>query len=97
MQVNLHLEKYGIDIREYSAVSSDVTLLASHQLKRSKSEIIGNGTTEGEENNYDLIWADPGSCCYALYTKLDSDRVFLQQSPLALAKALKVPCLLSIC
>ncbi|KAF3439044.1 hypothetical protein FNV43_RR17319 [Rhamnella rubrinervis] len=90
-EVNLHLEKNGIEVREYSAVSSDVSLLASHQLKRGKSELIGNGTTEAEENNYDLIWADPGSCCYALYTKLDSGKVFLQQSPLALAKALKNP------
>lgn len=90
MQVNLYLEENGIEVREYSAVSSDVALLASHQLKGGKSEIIGNGTTDADENNYGLMWADPGSCCYALYTKLDSDKVLLQQSPLALAKALKV-------
>lgn len=38
-----------------------------------------------------LIWMNPGSCCYAIYTKLPSDQVLLQQSPLALAKALKNP------
>lgn len=90
MQVNLYFEENGIEVREYSAVSSDVTLLASNKLNSSKAEIIGNGTTEADDNNYDLIWADPGSCCYALYTKLNSDKVLLQQSPLALAKALKV-------
>lgn len=90
MQVNLYFEENGIEVREYSAVSSDVTLLASNKLNSKKAETTGNGTTEAEENNYDLIWADPGSCCYALYIKLNSDKVLLQQSPLALAKALKV-------
>lgn len=49
-----------------------------------------NGNHQAEENTNDLIWADPGSCCYALYSKLNHDKVLLQQSPLALAKALKV-------
>ncbi|XP_060675011.1 aminopeptidase P1 isoform X1 [Ziziphus jujuba] len=90
-EVNLYFEENGIEVREYSAVSSDVTLLASNKLNSKKAETTGNGTTEAEENNYDLIWADPGSCCYALYIKLNSDKVLLQQSPLALAKALKNP------
>lgn len=89
-QVKLHLEENGIEIRDYSAVSSDVSLLASKQLKHSETKTVGNGTYGEEENNYELIWADPGSCCYALYSKLDSENVLLQQSPLALAKALKV-------
>lgn len=86
-------------------MSSDVSLLASNQLKPSfegngtEAEITnntGNGTIKAEESNTDLIWADPGYCCYALYSKLNPDKVLLQQSPLALAKALKVVCLLSI-
>lgn len=49
-----------------------------------------NGEHKAEENSNDLIWADPKKCCYALYAKLNPDKVLLQQSPLALAKALKV-------
>ncbi|POO02590.1 Creatinase [Trema orientale] len=90
-EVKLHLEENGIEIREYSAVSSDVSLLASNQLKHGEIKTIGNGTHEAEENDYELVWADPGTCCYALYTKLNSEDVLLQQSPLALAKALKNP------
>lgn len=37
-----------------------------------------------------LIWIDPGTCSYAVYARVTADRVVLQQSPLALAKALKV-------
>lgn len=54
-----------------------------------------NGKHQAEENGSNLIWADPGSCCYALYSKLNPDTVLLQQSPMALAKALKVACLSS--
>lgn len=46
--------------------------------------------THAVEFANDLIWVDPGACCFALYSKLSADRVLLQQSPLALAKALKV-------
>ncbi|KAL3689341.1 hypothetical protein R1sor_015650 [Riccia sorocarpa] len=38
-----------------------------------------------------LIWVDPATCSFVLYAKLPADKVFLQQSPLALAKALKHP------
>lgn len=71
-------------------MGSDVSLLASDQLKPGEAKIVGNGSYEEEDDNYELVWADPGSCCYALYTKLNSEKVLLQQSPLALAKALKV-------
>ncbi|XP_024023589.1 probable Xaa-Pro aminopeptidase P isoform X4 [Morus notabilis] len=90
-EVTRHLEENGIEVREYSAVGSDVSLLASDQLKPGEAKIVGNGSYEEEDNNYELVWADPGSCCYALYTKLNSEKVLLQQSPLALAKALKNP------
>lgn len=84
------MEENGIEVREYSAVSSDVNLLVSDQLKCSEASKLGNCTNEMREKKGDLIWADPASCCYALYTKLSSDKVLLQQSPVALAKALKV-------
>ena len=84
------MEENGIQVREYNDVSSDVSLLGYGQLKSGLTKTTGNGTYEAEEINYGLVWADPGSCCYALYTKLNSEEVLLQQSPLALAKALKV-------
>ncbi|KAI6700176.1 hypothetical protein NL676_014500 [Syzygium grande] len=108
-EVSGYLKENGIELREYGAVSADVSLLASNQLgpcafKETQSEVSGGTdigsreyTTEsvktGAEDgkSIDLIWADPGSCCYALYSKLNSDRVLLKQSPLALAKALKNP------
>lgn len=91
-QVQTHLVENGIEIRDYTAVSSDVTLLATDELDADKSanNKSVNGEHQAEENNNDLIWADPGSCCYALYAKLNPDSVLLHQSPLALAKALKV-------
>ncbi|KAK7406647.1 hypothetical protein VNO78_08276 [Psophocarpus tetragonolobus] len=103
VEVQAHLLENGIEIREYTAVSSDVTLLATDELDTistakvetearkitSKTDKIVNGQHQAEGNSNDLIWADPGSCCYALYAKLNLDTVLLQQSPLALAKALK--------
>lgn len=46
-----------------------------------------NTSIEGQGG---LIWIDPGTCSYAVYSRVPADRVVLQQSPLALAKALKV-------
>ncbi|XP_056169759.1 aminopeptidase P1-like [Syzygium oleosum] len=108
-EVSGYLKENGIEVREYGAVSADVSLLASNQLgpwefKETQSDVSG-GTdigsredaaksikSEAEDgDSINFIWADPGSCCYALYSKLDSDRVLLKQSPLALAKALKNP------
>uniref|UniRef100_A0A7N0T7V3 Xaa-Pro aminopeptidase P n=1 Tax=Kalanchoe fedtschenkoi TaxID=63787 RepID=A0A7N0T7V3_KALFE len=53
-----------------------------------------NGAICGSNNvagNQSVIWVDRGSCCYALYSKLNPEQVFLHQSPLALPKALKNP------
>lgn len=86
------MEENGIEVREYGEVHSDVALLAANQLSPSSAtdNITENGINEGEENTCGFVWVDPGSCCYALYSKLNSDKVLLQQSPLALAKAIKV-------
>lgn len=97
MQVNSHMEENGIEVREYGEVSSDVVLLASNQLRPSPvTDITENDINEEEEKTCGFIWVDPGSCCYALYSKLDSDKVVLQQSPLAIAKAIKVAYPLSL-
>ncbi|KAH9619266.1 hypothetical protein KSS87_008030 [Heliosperma pusillum] len=85
-EVHLHLKDNKIEVRDYAAVSSDVGLLASNQLESSLSE-----GREETRNECSLKWMDPGSCCYALYSKLKPDQVSLQQSPIALPKALKNP------
>ncbi|KAL2631472.1 hypothetical protein R1flu_016158 [Riccia fluitans] len=56
----------------------------------------GGSHAEGEKKSSKsitapLIWVDPATCSFVLYAKLPADKVFLQQSPLALAKALKHP------
>lgn len=97
MQVNVYLAENGIEVREYATVATDIALLASDQLKPSSTQrdIQTNGVpneaekVEGDEI-VDLIWVDSASCCYALYSKLNPDKVILKQSPLALSKALKV-------
>ncbi|XP_021888889.1 probable Xaa-Pro aminopeptidase P [Carica papaya] len=109
-QVHSHMKEYGIEVRDYGAVISDVALLASNQLDSSsavkgtqaevikeieinstREDITGDDKDRGTRRNNDHIWVDPGSCCYALYSKLDADKVIMQPSPLALAKALKNP------
>ncbi|XP_059293249.1 aminopeptidase P1-like isoform X2 [Lycium ferocissimum] len=96
-EANSYMEENGIIVRDYGDVSSDVDLLASNQLTSSPSTKgfegnpktdVGNASNIG---NCDLIWVDPGACCFALYSKLSADKVLLQQSPLAVAKALKNP------
>ncbi|XP_022775276.1 probable Xaa-Pro aminopeptidase P [Durio zibethinus] len=93
--VSSSMQDFGIEVREYGAVSSDVALLASNQLDQDTgvnpglNGICENDKCEAEENYNDLIWVDPASCCYALFSKLDANKVLLKQSPLALAKALK--------
>ncbi|KAL4625254.1 hypothetical protein ACB092_05G012200 [Castanea dentata] len=95
-EVLSYMEENGIEVREYGAVSSDVALLASNQLnalfavKGTQAEVTGNGTKEMKDE-FELIWADPTSCCYALYSNLDADKDLLRPSPLALAKAIKNP------
>ncbi|TYI60472.1 hypothetical protein E1A91_D10G106800v1 [Gossypium mustelinum] len=96
-KVSSSIQENGIEVREYGAVSSDVALLASNQLDKDtglssgRNDVCETGTCEAEENNNDLIWVDPASCCYALFSKLHAKKMLLQQSPLALAKALKNP------
>ncbi|KAL7256309.1 hypothetical protein ACSBR1_010269 [Camellia fascicularis] len=101
-EVNSYLKQNGIEVRDYAVVSSDVVLLASNQLRSSSSANEApsdvrkdmetkNGTSEAEDKTHNLIWIDSGSCCFALYSKLNSDQVLLKQSPLALAKAIKNP------
>ncbi|GAA0151268.1 protease [Lithospermum erythrorhizon] len=83
-EVNSFMEKNGIEVRDYFAVSTDVELLASNQLSSSPP-------ADTKESNTNLIWVDPGTCCFALYSKLSSDKVLFKQSPVALPKALKNP------
>ncbi|KAL0343325.1 UNVERIFIED_CONTAM: Aminopeptidase P1 [Sesamum angustifolium] len=96
-EVSSYMEKNGIEVRDYGVVSSDTALLASDQLASTNSakETGKTGTTVSdnsvEESRNDLIWVDPGTCCFALYSKLNQDKLFLQSSPLALAKAIKNP------
>lgn len=47
-----------------------------------------NNGVNSEQNS--LIWIDPATCSYSVYSRVPTDRVLLQQSPLTLAKALKV-------
>ena len=90
------MDENGIEVREYSSVSTDVGLLASNELDStsavngSQADGVGNGMAERELDDIDLIWIDSASCCYALYSKLNSEKIHLQQSPLALPKAVKV-------
>ncbi|KAK1439119.1 hypothetical protein QVD17_04934 [Tagetes erecta] len=87
-EVKSYMEENNIIVKDYSAVSTDVALLASNKLTSTKETQL-NGTTESEDNS-DKIWVDP-RCCYSLYSKLSSDQVLLKQSPLALPKSLKNP------
>ncbi|CAN1224964.1 Aminopeptidase P1 [Linum perenne] len=94
-EVNSYMMDNAIEVRDYAAVSSDVLLLASDKLDSSstikgKPDTVGNGAAK-EGHEIDLVWVDPATCSYALYSKLNSEKVFQQQSPLALAKALKNP------
>ncbi|XP_058069117.1 aminopeptidase P1 [Magnolia sinica] len=104
-EVHQYLTKNGIEVREYGVVESEVALLASGELRYSSSRkdsqveapkdgeigLTRNNENEAKENKSSFIWVDPGTCCFAIYSKLPSERVLLQQSPLALAKAVKNP------
>jgi len=79
----------GIEIREYEVVGSDASLLASGQLICSFARNEAHDKVQNAKAN-GRIWIDPLSCCLALYAYLASDQVLMQQSPLALAKAIKV-------
>ncbi|XP_027074358.2 aminopeptidase P1 [Coffea arabica] len=96
-EVNITMKENGIEVRDYGAVTSDVTLLASDQLKpisstnATRASISESGHHNNNISSTNFIWVDPGTCCFALYSKLNTNEVLLQQSPLALAKALKNP------
>lgn len=85
-----YLTENKIEVRDYDAVSADVELLATNQLASSLSFNAAEDKIGQMGKECKFIWMDPRSCCYALYSKLKTDQVLLQQSPLALAKALKV-------
>ncbi|KAI6700179.1 hypothetical protein NL676_014503 [Syzygium grande] len=74
---------------EFKEIQSDVSGRTDIGSREDAAKSIKSEAEDGDSINF--IWANPGSCCYALYSKLDSDRVLLKQSPLALAKALKNP------
>lgn len=78
---------------ELDSVSTAKASLAevTKQSENSETNKSVNGKHQTGEKSSNLIWADPASCCYALYSKLNPDAVVLQQSPLALPKALKNP------
>lgn len=48
------------------------------------------GGLQNDEDKDLSIWIDPGTCSYMIYCRLPADRIILQQSPIAMAKALKV-------
>ncbi|KAK1423598.1 hypothetical protein QVD17_18902 [Tagetes erecta] len=85
-EVKSYLEENKVIVKDYSAVSSDVALLASNQLT-SANDTLSNGASGAEVNSH-KIWVDP-RCCYSLYSRLNPDQVLLQPSPLALPKSLK--------
>ncbi|KAI0493160.1 hypothetical protein KFK09_027436 [Dendrobium nobile] len=97
-EVHSSLSENDIEVREYNTVSSDVSLLASGKLissfaakasEENGENVINAGHIEDGSQEKKLIWIDPASCCLALYSNLNSDQVLMQQSPLALAKAIK--------
>ncbi|CAM6070153.1 unnamed protein product [Sphagnum tenellum] len=83
VEVQQYLLENGIEIREYDSILEDVKALAEHPISFKKA------ATEG--NREAVIWVDPGTCSYMVYSHIPADQVLLQQSPLALAKALKHP------
>ncbi|XP_020276983.1 probable Xaa-Pro aminopeptidase P [Asparagus officinalis] len=88
-EVQSYMSNNGIEVREYKVVESDASLLASGKLSCSGARKEACDEAQKTREN-GKIWIDPVSCCLALYSKLASDRVIMQQSPLALAKAIKV-------
>ncbi|ONK59887.1 uncharacterized protein A4U43_C08F11980 [Asparagus officinalis] len=87
-EVQSYMSNNGIEVREYKVVESDASLLASGKLSCSGARKEACDEAQKTREN-GKIWIDPVSCCLALYSKLASDRVIMQQSPLALAKAIK--------
>lgn len=77
-------------LEEFKSLEKDSNN-ASDSEEKGLETVYNNFKEETATEKHNLIWIDPGSCCYALYSKLSSDRVLQQQSPLALSKALKNP------
>lgn len=75
---------------------SDVALLASDRLFSSFSSKSTKDMEIDSDRSDEWLWVDPGKCCYALYSKLDADKVLLQPSPLSLPKALKVMMIITL-
>ena len=91
------MTQIGVTVKDYTEVLNDVILLTTLENKQINTDAPNTGAIEnGEqkqlnpENKFGLVWLNPASCCYAIYSKLKPDEVLLQQSPLTLAKALKV-------
>jgi len=93
-EANSYFNGLGVEVREYTDVISDVALLASDRLISSfASKTVQHEAAKDMEidsDQPDRLWVDPASCCYALYSKLDAEKVLLQPSPISLSKALKV-------
>ncbi|CAH9088445.1 unnamed protein product [Cuscuta epithymum] len=91
-EVSSYMLENGIEVREYGEVGEGISLLASDKLIHSSTlSSEGTKTNESSDKGNEYIWVDPGQCCFALYSKLSAEKVLLQQSPIALAKALKNP------
>ncbi|KAH8975591.1 hypothetical protein BDL97_01G166700 [Sphagnum fallax] len=85
VQTNGHQSSAEVASAEpLDAVDSLEDYVANHREEESDEQ-----ATEG--NREAIIWVDPGSCSYMVYSHIPADQVLLQQSPLALAKALKHP------
>jgi Xaa-Pro aminopeptidase len=85
VQTNGHQSSAEVASAEpLDAVDSLEDYVANHRGEESDEQ-----ATEG--NREAIIWVDPGSCSYMVYSHIPADQVLLQQSPLALAKALKHP------
>lgn len=71
---------------------NDQATVTTEPIPAERIEDLSNISIEGSlyDSQGALIWIDFGTCSYAVYSRVAADRVVLQQSPLALAKALKV-------
>ncbi|OAY71234.1 putative Xaa-Pro aminopeptidase P [Ananas comosus] len=96
-EIQAYMTENGIEIKDYGSVDLDVSLLGSGKLKSNGAhgveengkDVTGPVENAAEETKNNRIWIDPNSCSLALYSKLAADQVFMQPSPLALAKAVK--------
>ncbi|XP_047317598.1 aminopeptidase P1 [Impatiens glandulifera] len=100
-EVHTYLTENGIEVRHYDIVGTEAALLTNNKISHPsisdfdgdslKPFIYANGETDTDKLTHNLVWVDPSSCCFALYSKLQADKVLLKSSPLALAKSLKNP------